>query len=135
MASADEFRRLALAFPGAEERSHLGHPDFRVGGKVFATLGYPDAAHGVAVLAPEQQELALAAEPEAFSFVVYPGSRYLGQLTETTRNAHRTMSPGTEPPPIAIYDTDAPVDTTQRRAGFVCELTAVLPAARRGVEK
>lgn len=67
MASADEFRRLALAFPGAEERSHLGHPDFRVGGKVFATLGYPDAAHGMAVLAPEQQELALAAEPEAFS--------------------------------------------------------------------
>lgn len=51
-----------------------------------------------------------AAEPEAFSFVVYPGSRYLGQLTETTKNAHRTMSPGSEPPPIAIYDTDAPVE-------------------------
>ena len=50
------------------------------------------------------------AEPEAFSFVVYPGSRYLGQLSETTKNAHRTMSPGTEPPPIAIYDTDAPVE-------------------------
>ena len=51
-----------------------------------------------------------AAEPEAFSFVVYPGSRYLGQLTETTKNAHRTMSPGSEPPPIAIYDTDASVE-------------------------
>lgn len=50
------------------------------------------------------------AEPEAFSFVVYPGSRYLGQLSETTKNAHRTMSPGQEPPPIAIYDTDAPVE-------------------------
>jgi hypothetical protein len=50
------------------------------------------------------------AEPEAFSFVVYPGSRYLGQLSETTKNAHRTMSPGAEPPPIAIYDTDAPVE-------------------------
>jgi hypothetical protein len=50
------------------------------------------------------------AEPEAFSFVVYPGSRYLGQLTETFKNAHRTMSPGTEPPPIAVYDTDAPVE-------------------------
>lgn len=49
------------------------------------------------------------AEPEAFSFVVYPGSRYLGQLTETTKNAHRIVSPGQEPPPTAIYDTDAPV--------------------------
>ena len=50
------------------------------------------------------------AEPEAFSFVVYPGSRYLGQLTETTKNAHRTVDPSQEPPPIAIYDTDAPVE-------------------------
>lgn len=50
------------------------------------------------------------AEPEAFSFVVYPGSRYLGQLTETTKNAHRVVSPDQEPPPTAIYDTDAPVE-------------------------
>jgi hypothetical protein len=50
------------------------------------------------------------AEPEAFSFVVYPGSRYLGQLTESTKNAHRALSPGQEPPPTAIYDTDAPVE-------------------------
>jgi hypothetical protein len=50
------------------------------------------------------------AEPEAFSFVVYPGSRYLGQLTETTKNAHRIVTPGQEPPPTAIYDTDAPVE-------------------------
>jgi hypothetical protein len=50
------------------------------------------------------------AEPEAFSFVVYPGSRYLAQLTETFKNAHRTVSPGQEPPPIAVYDTDATVE-------------------------
>ena len=50
------------------------------------------------------------AEAEAFQFVVYPGSRYLGQLTETTKNAHRIVSPGQEPPPTAIYDTDAPVE-------------------------
>ncbi len=50
------------------------------------------------------------AEPEAFSFVVYPGSRYLGQLTETTKNAHKTLSPNQEPPPTAIYDTDATVE-------------------------
>lgn len=49
-------------------------------------------------------------EPEAFSFVVYPGARYLGQLTETTKQAHRTMNPQQEPPPTAIYDSDAPVE-------------------------
>lgn len=49
-------------------------------------------------------------EPESFSFVVYPGARYLGQLTEATKNAHRALNPGQEPPPTAIYDSDAPVD-------------------------
>lgn len=51
------------------------------------------------------------AEAEAFSFVVYPGSRYLGQLTEMTKNAHKVAAPNVEPPPTAIYDTDAPVET------------------------
>jgi len=37
-----EFRRIALSMPDAVEASHMGHPDFRVGGKVFATIGYPD---------------------------------------------------------------------------------------------
>ena len=50
------------------------------------------------------------AEPEAFSFVVYPGSRYLGQVTESFKNAHKTLYPANEPPPTAIYDTDAPVE-------------------------
>jgi hypothetical protein len=67
MADADTFRRLALSFPGAVEQGHMGHPDFRVGGKIFATLGYPDTAHGMVVLLPEQQELALDAEPKVFS--------------------------------------------------------------------
>ena len=49
-------------------------------------------------------------EPEAFSFVVYPGSRYLGQLTETTRQALKIIDPSQEPPPVAIYDTDATVE-------------------------
>ena len=67
MATPDDFRRLALAFPGAEERAHMGHPDFRVGGKIFATLHAPEKGTGAVMLLPEQQELALAAEPAAFS--------------------------------------------------------------------
>jgi hypothetical protein len=49
-------------------------------------------------------------EPEAFSFVVYPGARYLGELTEVTKQGHRTLKPNEEPPPVAIYETDAPVE-------------------------
>ena len=66
MATPDDFRRLALSLPEAEERSHMGHPDFRVGGKIFATLGYPNEQWGMVTLLPEQQELAIDAEPEAF---------------------------------------------------------------------
>ena len=50
------------------------------------------------------------AEPEAFSFVVYPGSRYLGQVTETVKAAHKVIDPSKEPPPTAIYDTEAPLE-------------------------
>ena len=64
MASADDFRRLALSFRDVEEKSHIDHPDFRVGGRIFATL--PDAEHGMVQLLPEQQELAIEAEPETF---------------------------------------------------------------------
>jgi hypothetical protein len=67
MASQDDFRRRALAFPGAEERAHMGHPDFRVGGKIFATLHAPAKGTGAVMLLPEQQEMAMDAEPDAFS--------------------------------------------------------------------
>lgn len=50
------------------------------------------------------------AEPDSFSFVIYPGSRYLGQLTELTKSAHKVINPAAEPPPTAIYDTDASVE-------------------------
>jgi hypothetical protein len=56
MPNPEDFRRIALSFPEVEERSHMNHPDFRVGGKIFATLGSPDALHGMVALLPEQQE-------------------------------------------------------------------------------
>ncbi len=65
----DAFRRLALSFPDTEEASHVGHPDFRVGKKVFATLGYPDARWGMVKLKPEQQTRFIAEHPEIFSAV------------------------------------------------------------------
>jgi hypothetical protein len=60
------FRRLALSLPEATEGSHMGHPDFRVGGKIFATLGAPDADWGMVKLAPDQQEAFVQSEPAVF---------------------------------------------------------------------
>ncbi len=53
--TANEFRKLALEFPGTVESSHMNHPDFRVEGKIFASLGYPDDGWGMVKLTPEQQ--------------------------------------------------------------------------------
>jgi len=63
----DRFRQLALSLPEAAEVGHMGHPDFRVGGRIFATLGYPDDAWAMVKLAPEQQEAFVAADPDAFA--------------------------------------------------------------------
>jgi hypothetical protein len=60
------FRRLALSLPEASEGSHMGHPDFRVRNKIFASLGVPDKGWGTLKLSPEQQEVLLAAEAAAF---------------------------------------------------------------------
>jgi hypothetical protein len=66
LATAATFRRVALALPQATEGAHGGHPDFRVANKVFASLGVPDKAWGMVKLTPEQQEMLMDAEPDAF---------------------------------------------------------------------
>jgi hypothetical protein len=65
--TAEDFRRIALALADAVEASHGGHPDFRVGKKIFATLGHPDAGYGMVKLMPEQQAVVVAAEPDIFT--------------------------------------------------------------------
>ena len=69
--TAQRFRRIALALDGAIEGAHMGHPDFRVGGKIFATL-LPDKNSGMAKLNPEQQAWFL--ENAAESFTPAPGA-------------------------------------------------------------
>ena len=65
--TADEFRKMALGFPGAFESSHMDHPDFRVEGKIFATLGYPDETSGMVKLTPGQQRSFIRRAPDVFS--------------------------------------------------------------------
>src|SRR3954449_4835246 len=64
--SSSRFRSVALGLPDAVEGSHQGHADFRVGKRIFATLGYPDEAWGMVKLTQEQQSMLVEAEPEIF---------------------------------------------------------------------
>lgn len=60
------FRELALALPEATESAHMGHPDFRVRGKIFATLRYPSAGWGVVKLTAPQQRRLVDDHPDTF---------------------------------------------------------------------
>lgn len=64
--TADRFRAIALSLPDTAESSHMDHPDFRVQGKIFATLGYPTREWGAVGLKPEDQAHFCRAEPEVF---------------------------------------------------------------------
>ncbi|HAF15481.1 MAG TPA: hypothetical protein DCK93_21470 [Blastocatellia bacterium] len=65
MMNAEHFRRIALQMEGAIEGAHMGHPDFRVNGRIFATL-HPDLQRGMVKLTPEQQQRFTRENPEMF---------------------------------------------------------------------
>lgn len=64
--TANQFRKMALSLPETTESIHMNHPDFRVAGKVFATLGYPDKSWAMVKLSPKQQATFVKEEPEGF---------------------------------------------------------------------
>jgi hypothetical protein len=64
--NANDFRRIALSLEGAEEGSHMGHPDFRVGGRIFATLASQGKGFGNLMLTPEQQAAFVGELPDVF---------------------------------------------------------------------
>jgi hypothetical protein len=63
---AEDFRRIALSLPGAEEGSHMGAVDFRVGGRIFATLAAVKQGYGNLMLTPELQKAFVDEQPEMF---------------------------------------------------------------------
>ncbi len=65
--TVDDFRRLALALEGTVEGSHMGHPDFRVQNRIFATLPPGGSEYGVLLLNPEQQSGLVEDAPDLFS--------------------------------------------------------------------
>jgi hypothetical protein len=74
------FRRIALGLKDAVEHAHHGHPDFRVGGRIFASLGYPDQKWGAVMLTPEQQREFVRANQGVF----VPAAGAWGEQGSTT---------------------------------------------------
>jgi YjbR len=64
--TAKDFRRIALSLDGAEEGSHMGAVDFRVGGRIFATLASVKEGYGNLMLTPEIQAEFLRERPDLF---------------------------------------------------------------------
>jgi hypothetical protein len=65
MLNATDFRRIVLRLPNTLESAHMGHPDFRVNGRIFATLT-DDETRGMVVLTPDQQERFVRENPSVF---------------------------------------------------------------------
>ena len=67
--TSNMFRKLVLSLPETIEAEHMNHPDFRVGGKIFATLGYPDVRSGMVKLNPVQQADYVQQYPAVFEAI------------------------------------------------------------------
>jgi hypothetical protein len=65
MMTAEGFRRIALGMKDAAEGAHMGHPDFRTGGRIFATL-HADGRKGMVKLTPQQQQELVREQPAVF---------------------------------------------------------------------
>jgi hypothetical protein len=100
----NEFRELALSFPEAIESAHMRHPDFRVGGKIFATLGYPDEDSAMVKLLADEQKEFVRANPDFFqpakgawgrqgSTIVYLPAARIDIVREALTAAWRNTAP------------------------------------------
>ena len=87
--TARDFREIALSFPEAVESAHMRHPDFRVGGRIFATLGYPDEEWGTIKSTPEERRKFVQVNPEMFRPVKGAWYRRKGSWARRKRFARR----------------------------------------------
>ncbi len=129
--TAANFRRIALSMPEAVEGSHFGQADFRVGGKIFATLALESEGYGVLLLTPEQQAGMVEDEPNIFSPV--PGG---WGRKGATRVRRLPVCPA--PPWLSVADgmatqgakastADRISDLSSRRYGFAGSTAASVP--------
>lgn len=109
--SFDDFRRLALGLPEVVESAHMGHPDFRVRGKIFATLGSPDADWGMLKLTPEQQDAFVESAPKIFAPVKGGWGRQGATNVRLEAASARTLRPAL----LAAWRNTAPKSLTRER--------------------
>jgi len=102
--TANEFRRLALSFPEAVEAQHMDHPDFRVAGKIFATLAYPDKTYGMVKLPLLDQDKFVEEWPEVFTPV--PG--YWGKTGATHVHLKKATKETLKPAMAVAWRNAAP---------------------------
>jgi hypothetical protein len=121
----DGFRRLALALPEAREGAHMGHADFRVGKRIFATLGFPDASLGMVKLTPSQQAAAVNSAPRVFAPV--PGG--WGRQGSTHVKLRAATEKVLQPVLLAAWSSIAP-----RRLATQAD-AAISPALKRAYER
>ena len=106
------FRKLALALPGAEERAHMNHPDFRVGGRIFATMGYPDRGRAMVALTPEDQVAFVAMKLEVF----VPVKGKWGEQGATSVVLRRATVPAVRAALAAAYEARVSKTATSHRS-------------------
>jgi hypothetical protein len=87
---AADFRRIALSLEGAQESSHMGAPDFRVGGRIFATLASQSQGYGNLMLSPALQEELIEARPDVF-LPVAGGWGRMGSTHVRLAKANKTL--------------------------------------------
>ena len=91
--TANDFRRIALSLKGAEEGSHMGAADFRVGGRIFATLASQKEEYGNLMLTPEQQAEFVRELPEVF-LPIHGGWGRMGATHIRLAKAHEDVLAG-----------------------------------------
>jgi hypothetical protein len=122
----NEFRKLALSFPETEERAHMNHPDFRVAGKIFATLGYPNTERGMVKVTPIEQEMLVSAEPLVFS----PESGAWGRKGCTRVNLKAAKITTTRRALAAAWQLAAPESLAQKLPTESAAVSGEAPKAR-----
>ena len=121
--SVSRFRKTALALPDAIESSHFGKADFRVGKRIFATLGYPDEHWGTLKLTAEQQTMLVDAEPEIFRAVSggwgrqgYTNVRVAKADATTLKSAMAMAWENVAPKPKSLKAKSLKAKTPERKA-------------------
>ena len=108
---SSEFRELALSFPEAIESAHMHHPDFRVGGKIFATLGYPDENSAMVKLSADDQKEFVRTSPGVFT----PVKGAWGRQGATTINLAATTTGIAREALTAAWHNTAPKRLSKNR--------------------